>query len=349
SDALHDRLVMRFVDVKKGRANVARASGPRSRNSRENRADDALDATPVAHGHPFAKLAALRSALAPRPSANAGAHAGRAAAAGSPAWIEEVIEGAHDQLRLDASGRIVHTASNRPIADVARGASIALPHVRVLDADDLGAGAQRRLHRRALAFARDVVSELLGGARDLAAASTESSTSIEASAAVRGLVHRLEQGLGTVLARDVADVCAVLDEAAREAVARAGIVLGPIVVFASPGLAPDAIAARVALATAWYGAGRALRPPAGGAVSFPVGRGIDHGAFAAIGFPVFGPRAVRADVAARVAARLDTSLPMAEPGDAGASTPDAEIASWLGCTTREVRRIIEALAAARTR
>jgi ATP-dependent RNA helicase SUPV3L1/SUV3 len=351
SDALHDRLVMRFVDVKKGRANVARASGPRARNSRESRADDALDPTPVAHGHPFAKLAALRSALAPRPSANAGAHAGGAAAAGSTAWIEEVIEGAHDQLRLDASGRIVHIASNRPIADVARGASIALPHVRVLDADDLGAGAQRRLHRRALAFARDVVSELLGGARDLAAASTESSTSIEASAAVRGLVHRLEQGLGTVLARDVADVCAVLDEAAREAVARAGIVLGPIVVFASAGLAPDAIAARVALSTAWYGAGRALRPPAGGAVSFPVGRGIDHGAFAAIGFPVFGPRAVRADVAARVAARLDTSLPVAEPEptDAGASAPDAEIASWLGCTTREVRRIIEALAAARTR
>ncbi|MEA2750543.1 MAG: ATP-dependent helicase, partial [Myxococcales bacterium] len=190
SDALHDRLVMRFVDVKKGRANVARASGPRARNSRENRADDALDATPVAHGHPFAKLAALRSALAPRPSANAGARAGGAAAAGSPAWIEEVIEGAHDQLRLDASGRIVHITSNRPIADVARGASIALPHVRVLYADDLGAGAQRRLHRRALAFARDVVSELLGGARDLAATSTESSTSIEASAAVRGLVHR---------------------------------------------------------------------------------------------------------------------------------------------------------------
>jgi ATP-dependent RNA helicase SUPV3L1/SUV3 len=149
-------------------------------------------------------------------------------------------------------------------------------------------------------------------------------------------VHRLEQGLGTVLARDVDDVCAVLDDAARDAIARAGIVLGPIVVYATAGLAPDAIAARVALATAWYGAGRALRPPAGGAVSFPVGRGIDHGAFAAIGFPVFGPRAVRADVAARVGAQLETA-PL-----------DTAIASWLGCTTREVRRIIEALAANRS-
>jgi ATP-dependent RNA helicase SUPV3L1/SUV3 len=344
SDALHDRLVMRFVDVKRGRANVARAQAPRAPRARNGLNDgdgDALDTTPVAQGHPFAKLAALRSVIAPRAHARGSAHAGAvggagAAAAGSLAWIEEVVESTHAELRLEVGGSIVHIASNRPLAEVTRGASIALPHVRVLDADDLGAGAQRRLHRRALAFARDVVSELLGGARDLAAASTESSTSIEASAAVRGLVHRLEQGLGTVLARDVDDVCAVLDDAARDAIARAGIVLGPIVVYATAGLAPDAIAARVALATAWYGAGRALRPPAGGAVSFPVGRGIDHGAFAAIGFPVFGPRAVRADVAARVGAQLETA-PL-----------DTAIASWLGCTTREVRRIIEALAANRS-
>ena len=117
----------------------------------------------------------------------------------------------------------MHVASGRPIAEVARGSSIALPDVRVVDDDDLGAGAQRRLHRRALAFARDVVSELLGGARDVAAASTESSTSIEASAAVRGLVHRLEQGLGTVLASDVADVCAVLDEARTRRARRARV------------------------------------------------------------------------------------------------------------------------------
>jgi len=152
------------------------------------------------------------------------------------------------------------------------------------------------------------------------------------------------------------DVCAVLDDAAREAVARAGIVIGPVVVFVPAGLTPDAIAARVALATAWYGAGRALRPPTGGAVSFHAGRGIDPAAYAAIGFPVFGPRAIRADVAARVGRRLagaiaaDASGPAAAADASDANAPDAhpadaEIASWLGCTTREVRRIVEALCA----
>jgi ATP-dependent RNA helicase SUPV3L1/SUV3 len=330
SDALHDRLVMRFVDVKKGRANVpARARPSRARRAIEAD-EDVFDAPPVAEGHPFAKLAAMRVALAPRGPARTGD-------VGSAAWIEEVIESAHAELRLDVSGRIVHVASGRPIAEVARGSAIALPDVRVIDDGGLGAGAQRRLHRRALAFARDVVSELLGGARDVAAASTESSTSMEASAAVRGLVHRLEQGLGTVLARDVADVCAVLDDDARAALARAGLVLGSVVVYVPAGLAPDAVASRIALATAWYGAGRALRPPSGGAVSFPAGRGLDRAAYAAIGSPVFGPRAVRADVAERVRARL-AELAEDAPGE-------AEIASWLGCTTREVRRILEALSA----
>ena len=149
---------------------------------------------------------------------------------------------------------------------------------------------------------------------------------------MRGLVHRLEQGLGTVLAADVADVLSMLDDDARASLAAAGLSVGPLVVYVPQGLAPEAIAARIALATTWYGAGRALRPPTGGAVSFPTGRGIDHAAYAAIGFPVLGPRAVRCDVAARVAARIASDGPT-----------DAEIASWLGCTSREVRRVIEAL------
>ena len=320
SDALHERLVMRFVDAKKGRTTVAGRARPS--RSAADAADDGLEPIAVAAGHPFAKLAALRVAVARAPARPT---------PGSPVWIEAVAACAHADLRLEASGRIVHVPSDRAIAEIVRGPSIARPDVRLAVADDVGAGAQRRLQRRALAFARDVVDELLGGLRDVATASTESSTSVVASAAVRGLVHRLEQGLGTALASDVDDVCSVLDDAARAALGSAGLVLGPAVVFVPAGLGPAAIAARLALATSWFGAGRALRPPSGGAVSFPAGRGVDRAAYAAIGFPVLATRAIRADVASRVASRL---------ADAPEET---EIASWLGCPTREVRRIVEAL------
>jgi ATP-dependent RNA helicase SUPV3L1/SUV3 len=327
SDALHERLVMRFVDAKKGATRVPGRARPSRASHQEE--DDALDLVPVAAGHPFAKLAALRVAVARAPLR---------VMPGSPAWVEEVIEGTQAELRLDVNGRIVHVASERNIAEIVRGTSIALPEVRLVLESDVGAGAQRRLQRRALAFARDVVSDLLDRIRDLAAPSAEPASSIEASAAVRGLVHRLEQGLGTVLASDVADVCAVLDDTARASLVSAGLCLGPLVVYVPLGLGPSAIAARIALTTTWFGAGRALRPPSGGAVSFPAGRGIDRGAYTAIGFPVFAMRAVRADVAARVHARLvltKDDVPPAEP----------EIASWLGCPTRDVRRIVEAMRA----
>jgi hypothetical protein len=68
--------------------------------------------------------------------------------------------------------------------------------------------------------------------------------SVESQAALRGLVHRLEQGLGTARARDVADVCAVLDDHARVALARAGLHLDGPVVYLDQGLTPAAITAR---------------------------------------------------------------------------------------------------------
>jgi ATP-dependent RNA helicase SUPV3L1/SUV3 len=316
SDALHERLVSRFVDGKKGKARPP--ARPRATRPRAQQEDGPL-APPA--GHPFAKLAALRIAASPR-----------ALAQTTPgAWVEEVVASAHAELRMEANRHIVHAASGRVVAELVRGASIALPDVRLAPLDDVGAGGQRQLQRRVLAFARDVVTELLDGLRDVAASSTESSTSVVASAAVRGLVHRLEQGLGTVLARDVADVSSALDAPSRAALEGGGLCLGPLLVYVAHGLTPALGAARVALATTWFGAGRALRPPAGGAVSFPAGRGIDRDAFAAIGFPVFGARAVRADIAARV------------HGVLGGPATEPEIASWLGCPSREVSPILEAM------
>ncbi|MDB4942672.1 MAG: ATP-dependent helicase, partial [Labilithrix sp.] len=233
SDALHERLVMRFVDAKKGKSRApsrGRATVPLDRQSERD-----LEPVVVAPGHPFAKLAALR--------VGAAAPAAPGSAPGSPGWAEEVAASTHEQLRLDEGGRIAHVRTGRVIAEIARGPSIALPQVRLLVTPDLGAGGQRLVQRRALAYARDVVTELLGGLREVAAAATESSTSVTASSAVRGLVHRLEQGLGTVLSGDVADMVEGLDEAARRSLEGAGLVLGDVVVHVPAGLAPSAIAA----------------------------------------------------------------------------------------------------------
>jgi ATP-dependent RNA helicase SUPV3L1/SUV3 len=311
SDALHERLVLRFVDEKKPKPTVrSRPRAPGSPSSAK-----VVDDTPSTDSkHPFAALAAMRARLAPASSA---------AVLPSSSWADEVVEAEHGALRLDLDGRIVHDATKRAVGQIVRGKSIGRPDVRLLDADDVGAGAKSRLQRRMLAFARDVVADLLGGIDELSSAPAS-------SAHVRGLVHRLEQGLGTAHERDLADVIALLTDEERIAFERAGVRFGAGVVYLPRGLTNAAIAARIALASVAFAT--RLRPPSGGAVSFVAPRGIDRPAFTAIGFPIFGPRAVRADVIDRVLTRVRA----ADGGD----HDDAEIASWLGAPTKDVKKIL---------
>jgi ATP-dependent RNA helicase SUPV3L1/SUV3 len=319
SDALHERLVLRFVDVRK----ASRSSGPRARRPRQPTAN-AVDEMPVSvpAGHPFAALQALRTRLAPNAPVR-----GRGDKPGAPAWIEEVVDAPHASFVLDDAGQIRERASSRALGRVVRGASIALPDVRIATNEELGGGARSRLLRRLLAFARDLVSDLLGGATALATP--------QASPATRAFVHRLEQGLGSVLAADIDDVLAALNPAAQAALAAAGVQLGHGAVWLPRGLAADAVTARIALATAWFECGRALRAlraPERGAVSFVPSRGLPRAALAAIGYPVVGPRAIRVDVLDRLVTELDAGPP-----------DEPKLASWIGATTPELRKVLRQL------
>ncbi len=142
------------------------------------------------------------------------------------------------------------------------------------------------------------------------------------SPSLRGFVHHLERGLGTARARDLAGLTLAADE--RHALEVAGVTFGGAVVWVTRGLAPDAIDARVALTSTFFG--QRVDPPRRGAVSLVRARGVPPEAYAAIGFPVFGARAIRADVAERVA-----SAEGEEP---------STLASWIGCTARELPRAL---------
>jgi ATP-dependent RNA helicase SUPV3L1/SUV3 len=333
SDALHERLVARFVDAKKGRARPTprRRPSPAAQDV-SARGPASNEPVKVAPAHPFAKLAAWRDAVAPAAAARS---AGRAGSSHVAAWIDAVVDAPHAALRLGGDGRIVHVESARAVGAIVAGRTIALPDVRLLDADALGGGARSRLHRRLLAFARDVVSDLLGPARDLA--------THDASPELRGLVHRLEQGLGTVRTVDAADVLEGLGAEDRAAIARAGVKLGDAVVWIPAGLDRPAIEARVALTTVFHGPIASPRPSA---TSFAAPRRADPRSFAAIGYPVFGGRCIRADVAERAAARVRATRAGSVGDGAAAAAADAArtLASWLGCATRDLPEVIAALA-----
>ena len=77
--------------------------------------------------------------------------------------------------------------------------------------------------------------------------------------------------------------------------------------------------------------------PPGKRVSVPVDEEVLPGWYHAIGYPPFGPRAIRADQAERSFSRL---LQVMSAGPAALPT---ELASWLGCSQADVAGVAEAM------
>ena len=311
SDALHARLVQRFVDEPAPRPQAA----PRPR-----RRITEAEARPVDPRHPFAALRGLRAALAPKEPETT---------ASPTAWMESLVDAPHDRFTLNGKGQVVLAPEGDVLARLVAGSSVTLPDVHLETSPALaalGGGARARLLRRLVAWSRDEVGALLA---PVAAAAGEA---VDA-AWWRGLHHQLAQGLGCALTAEVDGVLADPGAADREALAARGLVLGSRVVFARALLAPEAVARRVTLVRARYGAGVAA--PAAGAPSMAAATGVSPRAYLAMGYPVMGGRAVRADVVERIAAACAT--------EEGRRSPFAQ---WLGCGARETAAVLAAIAPA---
>jgi len=132
SDALHDKLVARFVDAggRKGRSR-APAKGAFAAQLRDamERLPDGESASPPDDGR----------------------------------WIEKLVEAADDRLGLGGDGQIL--GDGRVLGRMSPGADRLRPEVAVI-VDDLGPGAKMRLQRRLVAWTRDLAETLLAPLRD---------------------------------------------------------------------------------------------------------------------------------------------------------------------------------------
>lgn len=303
SDALHERLVQRFVEKgRKGRF-VSAKTDPKTKGEGKDRL-----------AKPYEKLADWKAANTAKPVVTNA----------EPPWIEAVAEAHHTQLSLDAECRIVFE-EERVLGTLARGSTLLLPDVRLTAMNDLGAGSRLRISRRLLAFARDLVVYLLMPLRLC--------KSDELSGSARGILYRLEEGLGTTLAKDAGEQLDSLTSEDRDKLQAAGIVLGKTVIFLPALLRGHALLQRTALVQAFAEGKDAISVPRASAVSFAVRRGTNERNFAAIGYPVFGPRAVRADVAERVFSMVRTDPTPLHRG---------QLAGLLGCPAREVDGVVDA-------
>lgn len=191
-DALHQRLVERFVERAERRT-------PR----RFQRSQSA--AVPPRPDSPFAKLGDLAAELQEQSGA----------ALTEDRFVDQIVEASHEAFEVDALGRI--RFDGEPLARLVRGVSRRTPQVVLLELDAWTGGARRRLEARLTAFARDLVSEAMGGfSGDTLAARTN-------PAPLRGFAYQLAEGLGVVHRSDALEQWELLEVPARERLRALGV------------------------------------------------------------------------------------------------------------------------------
>ncbi len=216
SDALHGKLVQRFVERTQKKVTFGRSfEVPRLPR--------------VDPGHPFAKLLSMRAELSGEPVVT------------EDDWIESLIDAPHARFAVEPTGHV--TFDGVRVAMLTRGATLLSPDVRLWGHADLAPGARSRVMRRLVAFARDFVDELVGPIRSLAP---------QLNAAGRGLAYQLDQSLGTVLTREAEAQIAALTDDDRAALTRIGVRIGVRVTFAASLLEPRALRERALLVSLYY-------------------------------------------------------------------------------------------------
>jgi ATP-dependent RNA helicase SUPV3L1/SUV3 len=316
SDALHERLVERFVAPGQKLAPRARRR-PRSIN------EPSAEETRPKLDHPFGKLLEMKLKLAPEPLPSA--------AQRDDEWAHELVDAPFEAFRVDREGRVL--SDNVVLGRMTRGGDLLRPEVK-LTADGLGAGARARLQRRLVAWTRDLVADLFAPLRSQRAQAFSSSA--------RGLIYQLEQGLGTLPSARAKVQLAALSRGDRELFAELGVVLGHRFVFADWLLDASALIRRAALQSAWTeSAGQLLRANwarlGSAPTSFGVEGALDAERFLELGYPLVGKRAVRVDVLERVGKTLHQLAHQAE------FELPASVSNTLGSTDEEACELGERL------
>ena len=347
SDALHERLMQRFVD---------RRTSVLMRRLKENvMLETEVKATGevLVEGQHVGRLEGFR--FTPDSSAE-GQEAKTLRAAASKALGNEIETRAtrlstanDDQLQLSLDGIIRYIGE--PIATLQAGARLLEPRFLIL-ADDLLAGLHREMvETRLSAWVKAHITKLLGALFSLEA--PESLTGI-----ARGIAFQVSEHLGVLDRQVVANDVRSLDQNARAELRKLGLRFGAYHIFVptlmKPG--PRSLAAQL-FALTKGGDPSALRDVShlafSGRTSIPVDPAVDKELYRVAGFRVAGPRAIRVDILERLADLIRPAIayrPGVTEGEppAGAADGDAFVVtgamtSLVGCAGAEFGEILKSL------
>ncbi len=242
-----------------------------------------------------------------------------------------------EQFRLAEDGQISwqENASNPlpgvPIGALKKGAHILNPDFELLDVEvlkSLDASAVR-------GKVQDWLSGHIKGVLEDLMALEETE---ELSAEGKGIAFQLYEALGIMPREEVESLIAGLDTESRRPVRRKKIKLGPILIFIYSLNKPAAVRLRALLWSLYHDHPLPAEVPNDGIVSMAVDpAAVDLAYYRAIGYPVYGTRAIRVDM-------LDRLISAVYDGaDKGKFSAKHEMAEWLGCSIEDLYLVLEAM------
>lgn len=260
SDALHDKLVLRFVE--RTRTTSIATGRPRARTKAASQSS------------PFAGL--LSHYFTSEEASQASERID---------YVEALINAQHEQIQVDLQGRIGFEGQR--VAKFDTGPDLSHPGVRLMTAGDLGPGVRSRIQRRLLAYGRDLALSLFVPLHSPAAE--------KLTPAARGIIYQLERNLGSVIVEQANEQLVALTDRDRQLLTSFGVRIGRRVVYLPRLLLPSSMMIRTALVSARYPLpfdSPGFQP---GLPSIAV---LDNGAapwWLSLGYVVSTPLAIRAD------------------------------------------------------
>lgn len=326
SDVLHQRLIQRFVD-RTTSVLVSRMRERRALTASVNGSDEVH-----VEGHYVGTLDGFRFVADTGVGASAGDAARVVTAAAAQALRAEMalrvraLEGEDDAAFALAPDGSVRWRGG-VVARLARGSEALRPRVEPLGMDLVEAALRERVVRRLGAW--------LDGHLRLKLRPLFPMPHLLASPAARGLLFQLGEGLGCLPRQNVAPQLAALGERDRTVVRSIGLTLGHESVYFRSLLKPAPAALRALLWAVHNGV--APLPLEFARASLPLEPDADERYYAAAGFIRRGPRAVRADILERLAARARQATRQ------GPVPVPAQLSTLVGCDLAELSGVLLAL------
>jgi len=348
SDALHERLALRFVDRRTS------ALMKRLRDKEALAADISDDGAIHVESHYVGRLKGF--CFSPDGQAE-GIHGKATRHAAAQVLAKELSMRARrvaaakpDAFRLSRRGRILWR--DEEIARLEPGDKGLSPQVIIIADEHLQPADREKVQTRLDSWLTELIGERLKPLVDIAAAE-------DVTGLARGIAFRLSECFGALKREAVAHEMRSLDQAARAQLRKYGVRFGAFNIYFPPLLKPAAAELIVVLwslkhASA-YGLSLDALPelPRPGLTSFAVDPKAPEPFYRAYGFHVCGPRAIRIDILERLADLIRTLLawrpseaaatpPKGSTGDGG-FTVTPEMMSILGCSAEEVGHVLRTL------